>query len=419
MTAVMVCGGGNAAQVVTCLFGARYKVTALCLHEDEAARWSQEVQKKGYMSCKFMSSNKEIRSTPDAITKDPSCASNCDIILFTMPWSFHAQYFKALAPHVKAGTIFAVMPARSGCDFLFKKVMGDKADKLGLVAFETLPWACKFKIWGQTAEVLGTKETIGAAVVPPAGKTKTEVILKLQGLLGMEPVIDECPNVMTISLSNPGQVIHPGIMYGRWHKWDGKALKEKPLFYHGVDQETADVLEGVSDDITAICKALKRIDSRYDTSQVKTIMEWYLASYQSSIQDASSLMKAMQTNAAYQGLCHPMKEEVKDSARRPGMWVPDFQFRYLTEDVPTGLCFSRGVAELLQVQTPMIDKVLHWSQAKLGKDYLTIQGKMAGRDLAETRAPQAYGVQSKRELCDFLRIQPSSGLSCFAGICSS
>ena len=32
MASVMVCGGGNAAQVVSCLFGARYKVTAISLY---------------------------------------------------------------------------------------------------------------------------------------------------------------------------------------------------------------------------------------------------------------------------------------------------------------------------------------------------------------------------------------------------
>ena len=38
------------------------------------------------------------------------------------------------------------------------QVMGEKAETLGLVAFETLPWACRFNDWGKTATVLGTKD---------------------------------------------------------------------------------------------------------------------------------------------------------------------------------------------------------------------------------------------------------------------
>ena len=51
-------------------------------------------------------------------------------------------------------------------------------------------------------------------MVPPVKMSKMDVILKLQGLLGVEPRIVECPNIMSISLGNPGQVIHPGVRHG-------------------------------------------------------------------------------------------------------------------------------------------------------------------------------------------------------------
>lgn len=393
MASVLVCGGGNAAQVVSCLFGSRYKVTALSLYDDEAERWDKAVRTAGFMECTFQGSDKKVQSKPDSITKDPSAVQVCDVVLFTVPSSFHREYFEKLKPYVKDGTIFGVMPARSGCDFMFRQVMGDKTDKLGLVAFETLPWACRFVEWGKTATVLGTKETIGAAVVPPAGMTKMEVILKLQGLLGVQPMIVDCPNVMTISLGNPGQVIHPGVTYGKWKDWDEQPLQEKPLFYHGVDEATAEVLEGISRDIASICKALNSME--VDTSQVKTIFEWYMASYADSITDSTNLKTAMNSNTAYEGLCHPMKEV-------DGKYRPDFKFRYLSEDIPTGLCFTKGVAELLGVQTSTIDVVLKWSQGKLGKEFMTDANKMAGKDIGETRAPQAFNVTTRAQLKQFL-----------------
>eukprot|EP00913_Durusdinium_trenchii_P015047 g14112.t1 len=254
------------------------------LHGISDGVWRGQRRSSGVVPFRFplQGTNKSVRSIPDLITKDPSAVKNCDVVFFTVPSSFHEQYFTKLEPYVQAGTIFAVMPARSGCDFLFKKVMGEKAETLGLVAFETLPWACRFNDWGKTATVLGTKdekETIGAAVVPPVKQSKMDVILKLQGLLGVEPKINEVPNIMSISLGNPGQVIHPGVTYGRWHAWDGKPLAKKPLFYQGVDNETADVLTGISDDIQKICAALKKLDGQYNTSQVQTVMEWYMSSF--------------------------------------------------------------------------------------------------------------------------------------------
>ena len=39
-----------------------------------------------------------------------------------------------------------------------------------------------------------------------------------------------------------------------------------------------------------------------------------------------------------------------------GKLVPNFQARYLVEDIPYGLVAIRGVGELLGVPTPTIDK---------------------------------------------------------------
>lgn len=38
-------------------------------------------------------------------------------------------------------------------------------------------------------------------------------------------------------------------MWAKWHDWDGTPLKHKPVFYEGVDDVTAAVLEGEDQDI--------------------------------------------------------------------------------------------------------------------------------------------------------------------------
>lgn len=341
-----------------------------------------------------------IKAQPELITKDPSCVKGCDIVLLMVPSSCHEQYFTALEPHVTEGTVFAVMPARSGCDFLFRKVMGAKAERLGLAAFETLPWSCRVDDWGKSCAVLGTKENISAAVLPPVGRTSAEVIAQLQDLFGRPPRISECPNMMSISLGNPGQVLHPAVMYSRWKDWDGQALRKKPPFYQGVDSACVEMLKGISADIQSICRELKGVAAGCDTSQVRTFEDWYFDTYAGSCTNTASLQSAILTNSAYGDLCHPMKGDEQVG------YKPDFQFRYLSEDIPTGLCFTKGVADLLEVKTPTIDKVLRWCQEKLGKDYLTRDGRMAGKDIRYTRAPQAYDVLTKKDLLLSLQLEP-------------
>ena len=106
--------------------------------------------------------------------------------------------------------------------------------------------------------------------------------------------------------------------------------------------------------------------------------------YPEDISDKTNLYTAIQTNAAYQGLKHPGKKT------DDGKFLPDFTYSYMSEDIPYGLVVIRGIAEIVGVDTPNIDKVLTWCQEKMGKEYL-VNSKLQGKDVATSRAPQRYG----------------------------
>merc|ERR1719183_3317517 len=201
-----------------------------------------------------LDTGKKLVSRITEITNDPKVVAKVNVVVLAVPSFAHGQYFEAFAPHMQPGTIVAVMPARSGGDILFAQKLGDKAKDMTFVGFETLPWACRFTDWGRKATILGTKENILAAVTPPSKARKA--IAALQGLLGVFPCVDESPNNFGISLRNPGAVIHPGVMYGRWcdEKWDGKPVSQKPLFYQGVDEFTEGVLLGLTNEIQELKK---------------------------------------------------------------------------------------------------------------------------------------------------------------------
>ena len=102
------------------------------------------------------------------------------------------------------------------------------------------------------------------------------------------------------------------------------------------------------------------------------------------ITDFVNLKTAFCTNKAYDGLRHPMKT--------PG-YVPDFSYRYIAEDVPFALVVMKGIAEIVGVKTPVMDKVIAWAQKKLGKEYI-VGSELKGKDVGSTRAPGAYGFKT-------------------------
>lgn len=77
--------------------------------------------------------------------------------------------------------------------------------------------------------------------------------------------------------------------------------------------------------------------------------------------------------------------------------MPDFNHRYLQEDVPFGLAVLKGIAELAGVSTPVSDRVLKWCQEHMGLD-LIVGSQLKGKDIYLTRSPQAFGYLTLNEL---------------------
>jgi len=387
---VLVCGGGNAAQVAASMFAARYNTIGVSFFADEAERWKAAMTDINYELT--VDTGKKIISKPDDITNDPSVAAKADAIILAVPSFAHGEYFEKFAPYIKPNCVVACMPARSGGDILFSAKLGEKAKDCVFMGFETLPWACRFTEWGRKATILGTKGAILAAVTPPEKTVQANAML--QGLLGVFPNVTESPNNLGISLRNPGAVIHPGVMYGRWcpEKWDGQPVAEKPLFYQGVEEFTENVLLGLTGEVQAIKNKMEELIPGLDLKDAVDLKQWYMDCYAGQMTDTSSLKACMNTNPGYRGLTHPCKEV-------EGGFVPDLTYRYLAEDVPTGMCFNKGLGEILGVPMPMTDKVLAWAQDCIGMSIL-VDGRMTGPDVVKTRAPQATGITTLADFCE-------------------
>lgn len=396
---VCVCGGGNGAHVMAGLAAAHANTQSrvLTLFQDEAARWTN-LLKEGDFTIKFNKPDKscvEIKAKPSLVTKDPSQAvPGANVIIFCVPAFAHEQYFNAIAPHVQPNTAVIGLPGQPGFEFQCFHVLKDKAKKCAILSYESLPWACRILQFGRLVEVLGAKDSLMGSIIKGQSHLPWDPIHTLQAMLGDHPVLKMANNYIEPYLMTKS-IVHPPLMYARWKDWDGQPLAEKPLFYQGLDEFGAGSLSAVSDEVVATAKAISEKKPQLSQSHVQHLLEWYRQDYRETVQDPTSLHTAMKTNAAYNGLVHPMKDTAK------GKVVPDFNYRYLAEDVPFGLVVTKGLAQLAGVPTPETDRVLTWCQEKLGKVYL-VGSELKGKDVTSTRAPQAYGFSSLDDLVALL-----------------
>jgi hypothetical protein len=391
MPTLTVCGGGNASHVLVALAAhAGWDVNVFASLNDEAERIRAGVQTRGYLT--VFEDGQALSGSPRRVSAEAAdVIPGADLILLALPAFAHGATLQAVADYLDPGTTIGVFPARSGFDYQIREILDVEQLSLTYFGLQTLPWACRIKTYGQEAEILGTKAEVDLAVFP---QNKVEaVIQQLAFIAGV--VFKPVGSFLALSLANTGQLIHPGIMYGLCHGRESDVFlaEEIPLFYQNVDGHTAAVLQALSDEVQRIADALTARLPQFNRAPVVSLFEWLLRAYPDDIQDKSTLRSAFVTNRAYTGLRLPVRPADGDPAR----FVVNFAARYLSEDVPYGLIVLRAIAELAGVSTPNLDRVIEWSQERLGRNYLD-EGRLCGGDLRETRIPQRYGILNLEQL---------------------
>ncbi|KAH3694840.1 opine dehydrogenase-like [Dreissena polymorpha] len=394
---ILICGGGNGAHTISALASSRpnVEVNVLTLFADEALRWKTALGDDHIVIKAHYSDGTqgEIRGKPRLITNDPAEAmKDVDVVFFVVPAFAHKQYFEAIQNYINNDTIIVGMPGQAGFEFQALSSM-KRPGHSAILSLDSMPWACRIVEFGRNVEILGFKDILGPSVIAGTGNYKLPPLQYVQRILGEKPNLQPVDNYLAVSLMADA-CVHPPMMYGRWKDWDGTPLSEKPLFYQGVDEIQEDLLSKVSDEIVATAKAIQQQRPELDMSTVIHLFDWYKKYYPDQISDKSSLRSCMVTNKAYNGLVYPMKSV-------DGGFVPDFGYRYTSEDIPFGLVVMKGIAECAGVKTPTMDIIIEWAQKKLGKEYI-VGSTLSGRDVGSSRAPQAFGFKTLHDLCSVL-----------------
>jgi hypothetical protein len=388
---ITICGGGNAAHAMIPIIRNHFfgKINLFLPYGNEATHFQKLIDEKRFLTATIR--DKKIYGRPDKVSKFAKDACReADLILMPLPAFAHEPTLLQIAPFLKEEAIIGAIPARSGFEYAALKILKDnKKEKVKIFGMQTLPWACRIKEYASKVDILGKKRSVGMAAFPH--KITSELASFLTRLLDLK--IEPLPNMLTLSLANVGQIIHPGIMYGLFKgKEELKYRKEEiPLFYQGVTKEISQTLKTMSDEILVLTKEIKNTDKIINLNHVLGLKDWLIYSYEESIEDKSTLQSCFVTNRAYQGLCAPMKKINNN------YFLPDFQARYLTEDVPYGLVVTKSIAQLAKVDMPVIDEVILTISKWIGKEYIK-GGYLEGKDIKDTRIPQNYGINNLEEI---------------------
>ncbi|ESO92955.1 hypothetical protein LOTGIDRAFT_202584 [Lottia gigantea] len=392
---VVVCGSGNISHVLAGLVAGRKSTTlaVLVLDREESEEWSKAA-KEGDFTLTAFDADMNLKDTQvkiKVVTGDPARAlKKADMILLSVPVELQPSYLEAIAPHVEANMSIVGLPGQLGFELQCYHMLKTKAKKCCFINVNTQPFAGRIVEYGKSAKILSREESVTISVAKGNSKNGKDPLQVLQYVLGEIPELRLYNNFLESAFSDKC-IIGPAIMYSKWSKWDGKPVSKKPLFYQELTQDGAKLISDISDELMLAAKEITKQKPKLELSNAVHIFETLKDEYRYNIEDDSSLLQAIKTNTAFGKYPHPMDEESE------GKFVPDFTHRFLTEDVPYGLVILKGICLLVKMKTPVLDKVLAWCQEKIGKEYIS-GSKLDGKDLKETRAPQAYGMKSLDDL---------------------
>lgn len=384
---IAVCGMGNLGFALIGMLAARsdLSVRALVSSETRADAVESAITERG--GIRVIADDTEIVGRPEFVTHIPARAvADADLVVLCVPGHVHLPLLRTILPLMRKGAYLTAVPAAGGFNWKAQAVLRETGAGVGVFGIGGVPCMCKLQDAAATVRVSHAKRINALQPLRAADSGFVTDVTSL--LLGM-PMID-MDTFLNINLAPANQILHPGILYSLFRDWDGKPLAEAPLFYEGLTDEGAAILQALNDELLAVARGIHAKVPSYWMSSAVSLHMGIRVGYDGQIGDASTLHSAIVTNQAYQGVRTPMR-------RTPEGLMPDFESRFLVEDIPHGMAILKGVAEIVDIETPTLDSVMTWCQERMGKEYLR-GGRLCGRDVGETDAPQVFGIDDPETL---------------------
>lgn len=330
---------------------------------------------------KLMGGIELLRHEPDAVpygmgrlnrvTTDPAEAlQDADILMVVVPANAHRYMAEACAPHLRDGHIVVLNPGRTGGALEFSHVLrrhGVTADVIVAEA-QTFIYASR-SVNPAQVQVFRVKNSIPVAALP-AYRTP-EVVKALKSAF---PQFVPGDNVIKTSLDNIGAIFHPAVTVlnsARIESTHG----DFEYYIDGVTESVSHVLEALDAERVEVAAAMG--------FNAITARQWLYFAYDAA---GGTLHQAMRANSGYYGIKGPHH----------------LDHRYLKEDVPMSLVPIASLGDMLDVETPTIDSIIHLacllSQFDYWADGRTVERLgLAGLSLKQIRELVLEGLPAAPE----------------------
>lgn len=396
---ICIIGGGSTAHTIIPLLSSAGKSVSILTNRP--SEWNKNITteyttENGSVLAKCTGVLHTISNNPKVVIP------NADIIILCLPVSAYRIAIDKIAHcinperNVLIGTVYG----QGGFNWMIdetKKKFNLK--KLEYFAIGLVPWICRQKEYGKIGVTYGPKVNNMIALSDVnLYRNLFDQFLKHISLdffnIGKFHLVD---NFLSLTFSVDNQIIHTSRLYslcienngGRW-----KRKEDVPFFYRDYDDFSAEQLSLLDADYELIRTKIKKTFADKKFTYMLNYMDLEHFSYESN---NNSILDSFINSKTLRAIKTPCKEN-------NGYWEINKQHRFFSDDIYYGLCIAKWFSEKLKLQTPQIDKILHWAQQYLNdpilKDYKLIEFGLNKTNRFKYGMPSMYGISELFKLVD-------------------
>ena len=329
-----ICGGGSLGHVIAGYLGANADVRISILTQ-RPQLWKNDIEVHTPEQTIIHGHIHTISSNPEDVIPQ------ANIILLCLPGFAIKQQLQLIKPYVKSTTFVGSVFSSTGFFFNAMEILNEDVPLWG---FQRVPFICRTREYGQSANLLGYKSNLNIAVERTDEKEDFRLLIEK---LFNTPV-SLLNNFYEATLTNSNPLLHTSRLYTMFGASnEGRTFPRMILFYEEWTEEAAQLLIDMDEEFFRLLEVLP-VKPNY----LPRILEYYES------HDARSLAQKLSSIQGFKGITSPMKQTAQG-------WIPDFASRYFTEDFPYGLHFIWQLAKEKGIATPKIDMVYQWGMSKI------------------------------------------------------
>jgi len=323
---VFVYGGGNIAHALVAAI-ARYQDVGVVTRRPSDWASSIEYEQSGIT---------RTAAYVVSATADVNRVMDADIVFIALPQFAIEQAVSSLALVMKAGASVILVPAPART-VEYESVL--KVRGINLVGIQRVPYIARTLEYGRKVRI--SDDRAMHKIVSSDKSRQVEISELLRCWFGGE--IGYLSSFLTFAFSNSNPLLHPARLVVLFRDWQNREYPTNPLFYAEWTDESSELYIAADAEVRQIMGEYSEIDLSTD---YESVLDHY------GVSAVPELTTKLRSIPSFKPIVSPMKQ-------LSGKWVPDFDSRYFTEDVPFGTKIIQSYARKVNVLTPTIDRMVN------------------------------------------------------------